>query len=86
MFVEKKLDACVKLRERLRKTKREERISIAFAIAYCSVAGIVMSHFLIIGFTFWLFIAFVLVFALIMIYSAREAQVNQDQEKLGCKN
>ena len=80
------IDACIKLREMLKKTQREKRIRIAFVIAFCSVAGIVMSQFLIIGFTFWLFIAFIFVWALIMIYSAREAHLNHDQEKLGCEN
>lgn len=86
MFVEKAIKACNELRERLKNIRREKRNRLVFAVTFCFMAGIVMSHFLIIGFTFWLFIAFIFACALIMICSAREARVKQDEEKLGCEN
>jgi cell division protein FtsL len=84
--VEKTIDACIKLRERLKKVKREKRNRITFAVAFCIVAGIITSQFLIIGFSIWMLIAFLFVWALIMSYSVKEAQVNQNMKKLGCKN
>jgi uncharacterized membrane protein YhaH (DUF805 family) len=84
--VEKKIDACIKLRERLKKVKREKRKRIIFAVAFCIVAGMITSEFLIGGFSFWMVIAFFFVWALIMSYRAREAKVNQNMKKMGCKN
>jgi predicted membrane protein len=86
VFVEKAINACNELREKLKNIRREKRNRLVFAVGFCFVAGIVMSQFLIIGFTFWLFIAFVFVCALIVIYRGREARVNQSEEKLGCEN
>lgn len=83
--MEKTINACIKLRESLMKTKREKIKRITFAIAFCFVAGIVMSKFLIVGFTVWMFVGFFLVWALVMVYSGREAHLNQNIEKLGCE-
>lgn len=84
--MEKTIDVCIKLRESLKKIKMEKIKRIAFLIVFCFVAGIVMSEFLMIGFTFWMFVAFFSVSALTMIYSAREANLNQNIEKLGCES
>ena len=84
--MEKTINACIRLRERLKKTKREKRKRIAFLIVFCFVAGIVMSEFLMIGFTFWMFVAFYSIWALTKIYRAREAHLNQNIEKLGCES
>jgi hypothetical protein len=84
--VEKTISSCIELRERLTNIKREKRNRITFVVAYCIVAGIVMSQFLIVGFTFWMFIALIFISALIINYRAKEAQVIQNIKKLGCEN
>jgi fatty acid desaturase len=84
--VEKAIKACDELRERLKSIKREKRKRIVFTVAFCVVAGIVMSEFLILGFSIWLVIAFIFVWSLLMIYGARETALNQDKEKMGCED
>jgi fatty acid desaturase len=84
--VEEEIKSCNELRERLEKIKRKKRNRIAFAVAVCIVAGIITSEFLIIGFSIWLFIAFVFVWALLMIYGAREATLNQNKQEMGCED
>jgi hypothetical protein len=84
--VEKTISSCIELRERLTNIKRKKRNRITFVVAYCIVAGIVMSQFLIVGFTFWMFIALIFISALIINYRAKEAQVIQNIKKLGCEN
>jgi Flp pilus assembly protein TadB len=86
VFVKKAINACNELREKLKNIRREKRNRLFFAVGFCVVAGIVTSQFLIIGFAFWLFIAFVFVCAIIVIYSGREARINQSEEKFGCEN
>jgi Flp pilus assembly protein TadB len=84
--MEKPKKVCNDLRERLKNMEREKRNRIIFVVVYCIVAGIVTSEFFIIGFSIWLFTAFIFVWALLAIYNAREAKLNKDKEELGCEN
>jgi membrane protein implicated in regulation of membrane protease activity len=84
--VKKAIKTCDELKERLKSIKKEKRKRIIFAVVFCVVAGVIMSEFLILGFSIWLGIAFFSVWSLLMIYGARETALNQDKEKLGCED
>jgi len=83
--VKKTTDACIKLRENLKKTRREEIKRIILVIGFCFLAGIETSKFLLLGFASWMFVGCCIVWGYIMIYSGREADLNQNMMEMGCE-
>jgi hypothetical protein len=83
VIVEKTISECNKLRERLMKIRRKKRDGVIILLACCFVAGIVMSQFLIIGFSFWMSIGVIFTVALIIHYGTIEAEVVHKMENLG---
>ena len=63
------------LSDRLANTRREKKEGILIIVVYCLVAGIVMSQFLLIGVTFWTFVAFIFIVALLIHYQKVEAEI-----------
>lgn len=75
MTVEKTMSEFTELSDRLANTRREKKEGILIIVVYCLVAGIVMSQFLLIGVTFWTFVAFIFIVALLIHYQKVEAEI-----------
>jgi hypothetical protein len=73
--VEKTMSEFTELSDRLANTRREKKEGILIIVVYCLVAGIVMSQFLLIGVTFWTFVAFIFIVALLIHYQKVEAEI-----------